>query len=67
MSKPDVDIVRDRIAKLKVEQRVAMELVYLEGFTHVEAAEKLNVPLGTLKTRLRLAVQRIRGELGATR
>lgn len=63
LSKPDVDIVRERIAQLKVEQRAAMELVYFEGYTHVEAAEKLNVPLGTLKTRLRLALQRIRGEL----
>jgi RNA polymerase sigma-70 factor (ECF subfamily) len=66
LSRPDVGIVRERIAKLKPEQRVAMELVYLEGFTHVEAAEKLNIPLGTVKTRLRLAVQRIRGELGAS-
>ncbi len=44
-------------------QRQAIELAYYEGLTHVEISERLNVPLGTIKTRLRLAMAKLRDGL----
>jgi RNA polymerase sigma-70 factor (ECF subfamily) len=53
-------IVRSALAGLPEEQRVAVELGYLEGFSQSEIAEKLGVPLGTVKSRMRLALMRLR-------
>lgn len=58
--KPELLGVRDLVDKLKPEQRVILELVYFKGYTHVEAAEELDVPLGTIKTRLRMAIIQLR-------
>ncbi len=44
-------------------QRQAIELAYYEGLTHVEISERLNVPLGTIKTRIRLAMEKLRDGL----
>jgi RNA polymerase sigma-70 factor (ECF subfamily) len=44
-------------------QRQAIELAYYEGLTHVEISGRLNVPLGTIKTRIRLAMEKLRDGL----
>jgi len=44
-------------------QRQALELAYYEGLTHVEISGRLNVPLGTIKTRIRLAMEKLRDGL----
>jgi len=43
----------------KIEQDI-LELIYYQGYTHKEAAEKLNLPLGTLKTKLRSSIKKLR-------
>lgn len=55
--------VRAAVAKLPPEQREVLALAYFTGYTHQEIAEKLKIPLGTAKTRIRLALQKLRGLL----
>lgn len=57
---PELLGIKDMVATLKPEQRAILDLVYFKGYTHVEAAEELDVPLGTIKTRLRMAIQQLR-------
>ena len=58
--KPELLGVKDLVEQLKPEQKSILDLVYFKGYTHVEAADELGVPLGTIKTRLRLAITQLR-------
>jgi RNA polymerase sigma factor (sigma-70 family) len=55
--------VRKVLEKLKVEQRVLIELAYFKGYTHEEIAEIESIPLGTVKTRIRSALIQLREHL----
>jgi RNA polymerase sigma factor (sigma-70 family) len=57
---PELLGIKDLVQKLKPEQKSILDLVYFKGYTHVEAAEELGIPLGTIKTRLRMAIQELR-------
>lgn len=46
--------------KLKPEQREILDLVYFGGYTQAEVANELNIPLGTVKTRIRMALITLR-------
>jgi RNA polymerase sigma-70 factor (ECF subfamily) len=52
--------VRDAMAKLSGDQRKALALAYFQGLSHSEIAEHLGEPLGTVKTRIRLGMQKLR-------
>jgi len=58
--KPELMGIKDLVQTLKPEQKLIIELVYFKGYTHVEAAEELGIPLGTIKTRLRMAILELR-------
>ena len=49
---------------LPVDQRRALAYAFFQGYTHSEIAQVLNEPLGTVKTRIRLAMQKLRQILG---
>lgn len=48
------------LMKLKEEHRVLINLSYLQGYTHEEIAKALDIPLGTVKTRIRSALTHLR-------
>jgi len=55
--------VRVALTKLPEEQRRPIELAYYEGLTHLEIAAALDLPLGTVKSRLRLGLEKMRTAL----
>ena len=55
--------VRQAVASLPAEQREAMMRAYFQGQTHREIAEEMGIPLGTVKGRMRLGMQKLRGML----
>lgn len=52
--------LRKVLLRLKEEQRQLIDLSYYQGFTHDQIAKALNIPLGTVKTRLRSALSQLR-------
>jgi RNA polymerase sigma-70 factor (ECF subfamily) len=56
--------VRVVMAELPPDQKTSVELAYFDGMSHTEIAEKTGEPLGTVKTRIRLAMMTLRKALG---
>jgi RNA polymerase sigma-70 factor, ECF subfamily len=52
--------IRKQLATLKTEQRTIIDLAYFNGFTQEEIAKQLEIPLGTVKTRMRTAIIELR-------
>ncbi len=57
---PDTLGIKSLVENLKPEQKRLIELIYFNGFTHAEVAEHLDMPLGTVKTRVRAAIIELR-------
>lgn len=57
------DRVRSALKILPAEQIHLVTLAYYEGLSHTEIAERTNIPLGTVKSRIRLAFNKLRGLL----
>jgi RNA polymerase sigma-70 factor (ECF subfamily) len=57
---PDIIGVKEMAGNLQPKYKALIDLIYFKGYTQSEAAEELNIPLGTVKTRLRAAVSELR-------
>lgn len=53
-------LIQQALAVLPLEQRRVIEESYFEGYTHFEIAQRWNLPLGTVKGRMRLGLQKMR-------
>jgi RNA polymerase sigma-70 factor (ECF subfamily) len=56
--------IREALATLPADQYEVVQLSYIEGLSHQEIAERTGAPLGTIKSRMRLAYQKIREAVG---
>ena len=52
------------VSKLPADQKEVLQLAFFQEKAHGEVATELGIPLGTVKSRIRLALNRVRGELG---
>jgi RNA polymerase sigma-70 factor (ECF subfamily) len=59
----DRDLVRAAVEGLPDDQRSAIGLAFFRGLSHSEISAQTGVPLGTVKSRIRLGIQRLRGTL----
>jgi RNA polymerase sigma-70 factor (ECF subfamily) len=59
----DAAAVREAVAQVPEDQRRTIVMAYFEGLTHVEIAERMQVPLGTVKSRLRIGLEKMRETL----
>ena len=57
------DELRGALEQLPGDQSKVIELAYFGGFSHSEISRMLGVPMGTVKGRMRLGLEKIRGEL----
>ena len=58
--RPDTIGLREIVEQLRPEWKQLIDLVYFKGYTQQEVSETLDIPLGTVKTRLRSAIQALR-------
>lgn len=59
-------VLRSALACLTLDQRKAIELVYFQGLTHAQVADKLGQPLGTIKARVRRGLAKLRQAISAS-
>ncbi len=64
-SRFEIGRIKNALMELRPEQRSVVELAYFGGLTHSEISRKLDQPLGTVKTRMRLALKKLREVLGS--
>lgn len=56
----DILGIKEMVTTLRPEYTTLLHLIYFRGYTHVEAAEELEIPIGTVKTRIRMAIMELR-------
>jgi RNA polymerase sigma-70 factor (ECF subfamily) len=63
MAQQDSDMLREQIARLSASQQEAIRMAFMEFKTHKEISAETGVPLGTVKTRIRSAIQALKGNM----
>lgn len=59
---PNIDVldIKGKVNELEEKYKMVIELLYFKGYTQQEISDELNIPLGTIKTRARQAIQKLR-------
>jgi RNA polymerase sigma-70 factor, ECF subfamily len=60
----ETNLIRQSLSALPAEQRDALSLAFFDGMTHEEVATHLNLPVGTIKSRIRLGLNKLRHQFG---
>ncbi|MGZ4048296.1 MAG: RNA polymerase sigma factor [Bacteroidia bacterium] len=55
--------VKEQVTKLKDDYKILIDMIYFGGYTQEETAKELNIPVGTVKTRVRAAIKQLRDTL----
>ena len=55
--------VKEQVAKLKDDYKILIDMIYFAGYTQEDTAKELNIPVGTVKTRVRAAIIKLRETL----
>lgn len=63
----DGNAVREALQQIPADQRQVIELAYFQGYTHQEIAAQLRLPIGTVKSRMRLGLSKLRDALSGGR
>lgn len=66
MARVTSEVVRDALGKLNDGERTAITLAYFGGYSYREVARELDIPEGTIKSRIRTGMQRLRAELAGS-
>jgi RNA polymerase sigma-70 factor, ECF subfamily len=61
---PHLMDVRDIVQRLDEKYRIIVQKIYFEGYSHADLSDELDIPIGTIKTRLRAAIQELRQHVG---
>jgi RNA polymerase sigma-70 factor (ECF subfamily) len=56
--------LKEIVSKLDEKHRKVIDLAYFQGYTQTEIEQEMNIPIGTVKTRLRLAIKELRKAFG---
>ena len=60
----EAERVSRAVSELPDDQRVVIEMAFLDGDSHADIADQLGLPLGTVKGRVRLGLKKLGGKLG---
>jgi RNA polymerase sigma-70 factor, ECF subfamily len=60
-----IEKVRQALAEMNPDHRAVLELAFFQGLTHTDIAKKTGEPLGTVKTRIRSGLQKLREKFAA--
>ena len=60
----DAILLTDLVRRLPADQMEVIRMSFFDGLSHAEIGQRLNLPLGTVKSRLRLAFGKLRAALG---
>ena len=64
VERPDADKLHELVKTLPADQMNVLQLAFFEGMSHSEICQRLSIPLGTVKSRLRLAFNKLRMAMG---
>ena len=64
--KPEFIDVRDNLGKIENKYQIVLEALFFQGMTQQEASDELNIPLGTIKSRLKIGLRELKKIYGPT-
>jgi len=64
--KPEFMDVRDNLAKIEEKYQIVLDALFFQGMTQQEASDELDIPLGTIKSRLKIGLRELRKIYGPT-